>query len=203
MSAPDYITAAELQATLGLDAAPAAVLADLQRAVTAASRGLDEMCDRTFYPTEDALEVRSFIPVNPGYCLIDELCEFTLLTAQQSDWVIDQDFYLEPQNAAAQGRPWTAIRTIARPFIFTLAEVSPGWAGFDSRVFVTGKWGWAETPAQIVQAASILAARLFERRKAIFGSMTTGINTGAAIQIGSSDLELQAMIDPFLRKVLV
>lgn len=201
MPAPTYISADDLKSTLGLTGA-SGIDTDIGRAVTAASRAIDQVCDDRFYPDDDALQVRKFVPVNPGFARIDSLCEFTSLVAQESTWELDTDFYLEPTNAANDGRPWTAIRTIVRPFLFTAAEVAPGWSGFDARITVTGKWGWAAAPDEIVSATGLLAAKIFERRKAIFGVAGVGVDVGAAVRIGSYDEEFQTLVGPYKRTVL-
>lgn len=197
MPSSDYVTLAALKSSLSISDTETTFDDDLQLAITAASRAIDELTNRRFYPDADANQSRRFLPINSGYCLIDDLCEFTSLVAQDSTWTLDQDFYLEPINAAADGRPYTAIRTIARPFIFTTAEIASGWSGFDGRITVTGKWGWATTPEQIQQATSILASRLFRRaREAPFAVLGTGID-GGTVSLSRSDPDVAALVQPF------
>lgn len=164
--------------------------------IAAAARWIDERCNRRFWADSDALQVRTFLPEHPGYCIIDDLIEFTSLVAQESNWVLNSDFYLEPQNAAADGRPYTAIRTIARPFIFTLSQIPAGWAGFDGRVTVTGKFGWPAIPDQIAKANVLQAARLFHRRNAPMGVITFGPD-GEAFRMARSDADVADLVDPF------
>lgn len=196
----DYVQLAALKATLGITGT--GYDTDLTAAISAASRVIDERTGRRFYPDADANQQRKFLPLNPGYCVIDDLCQFTSLDAQDSSWTLDQDFYLEPLNAAADGRPYTAIRTIARPFIFTLAELTAGWAGFDGRITVTGMWGWASTPPAITEAAGILATRYFKRsREAPFGIVGLGADV-QAIRLGHTDPDVAEMVAPYSRTVI-
>jgi len=195
--APDYISADELLAALNITSPDRASLA--QSAVSAASRAIDQVCDRRFYADDDADQVRKFVPRNPGYAEIDDLCEFTSLNAQDSDWVLDQDFYFKPINAAADGEPWTSIITIARPFLFTASEVASGWAGFDGRITVTGKWGWAATPPQITTAATIIAEKIFKRMTDASFPILNIMDT--AVRIGSSDAEVALMLEPFKKQL--
>lgn len=175
---------------------------DLTQKIAAASRAIDEACNRRFYPDDDAQQVRRFLPENPGYCMLDDLIELTSVTAQDSVWVRDSDFYLEPINANADGRPYTGLRTIARPFIFTKSQIPAGWAGFDGRITVTGKWGWAQVPDAITTATEILARRLFTRtHDAPLGilQMGTGLE---AVRMARNDPDIGDLIGPYALVVL-
>ncbi len=199
MSAPDYITLAELKATMHLSGTTQD--ADLQSAITAASRAIDQMCDRFFYPVDPTNDqTRAFWPDNPGFVIIDDLYAFTSLSAQNSTWALDQDFMLQPLNAAQDGEPWTSLKTIARPFIFTRSEVAPGWAGFDGRIYVTGKFGWPATPPGIIQATTLLARKMFERNTKSPFAVVGLAPDGAVIRTGSYDKEFMDLVGPFQRE---
>lgn len=192
----DYCTLADVKNALNLQGQTYAD-EDITRAITAASRAIDAICNRRFYPDADALQVRRYRPVNSGYCLVDDICEFTSLVAQESTWVLDQDFYLEPVNADADGRPWTGIRTIARPFLFTLADMPTGWAAFDGRVQVTAKFGWLAPPAEIIQATVLYASRLLVRtRQAPLGIVSAGMDS-PAVRLSRTDPDVAALIGPY------
>lgn len=197
----DYTTLAALKSTLDLTGTSFAD-SDLSAAITAASRAIDQQCGRRFYPDTDANQVRTYLPVNAGYAVIDDLCTFTSLQQPTgTTWTLGTDFYLEPQNAAADGRPWTAIRTIARPFIFPLSQMTSGWAGFDGRLTVTGQFGWSATPPEIVEATTILAARLVQRaRSAPFG-VVTGIDQ--IVRLSRLDPDVSMLISPYMVSVIV
>lgn len=200
MSAPTYITLDDIKATLKIsntDSDP-----DLTVAINAASRAVDQECNRPFYADETADVVRRFLPDNPGFCIIDDLAEITSLEAQSDTWTVDVDFYLEPSNAALDGFPYTAIRTIARPFIYTKSQVPAGWVGFDGRIAITGKWGWpTDPPPAVVQATTIIASKLFKRpRDAPFSVIGVGVDN-AAVRIGSYDPEIQLLLGPFKREL--
>lgn len=196
-----YVTVEQLKASLTLTGQTFAD-ADIQTAISAAARTIDAQTGRRFYPDADAQQTRMFWPLNPGFCLIDDLSTFTSLNYQGDTWTLGSDFYLEPMNAAADGRPYTGIRTIARPFIYTLAERAPGWAGFDGRITVVGKWGWATTPPEIVEATSILASRLLRRaREAPFAVVGAGIE-GEAIRLAKMDPDVAMLIAPYELSVI-
>lgn len=198
----DYVTLEQLKESLSLSTNQTFADNDLTLAITAASRAIDEITGRRFYP--DTVDVdRKFLPLNAGYCVIDDLNSFTSLTAQGDTWEQDVDFYFDPTNAQADGRPWTSIRAITKIFLYTLADISPGYIGFDGRITVTGKWGWASTPEQIQEATSILAARLARRvREAPFAVVGSDID-GTAIRLAKFDPDVAALVDPFTKAVIV
>lgn len=199
--ANEYGTLAALAATLNITT-PGMFDTDLTAALSAASRAIDQQCGRRFYGDADANQVRYYLAVNSGYAVIDDLATFTALEQPVgTSWTLGTDFFLEPQNAAADGHPYTGIRTIARPFIFPLSQMTSGWAGFDGRLKVTGKFGWAATPPEITQATTILASRLFKRaREAPFGAMAFGEQ---AIRLSMIDPDVQSLIGPYALSVLV
>jgi hypothetical protein len=188
---PVYTDVTTVKAYLGLTGTT--YDAELADDIATAARWIDNNCDQIFYTTEE--QTRGYIPQNPGYCVIDPVVTFTSLTAQESEWTRDTDFMLEPLNAAAQGRPYTGIRTIARPFIFTLAQIPTGWAGFDGRVYVTATFGWPAVPNEIVQANKILAARYFHRRNAPLGVIS--FNTEVAFRMAGADADAASLILPY------
>ena len=162
--------------------------------IATAARDIDQQCDQFFYETA-ANQTRGYIPQNPGYCITDPISEFVSLTAQESTWVRDQDFMLEPLNNDLQGQPFTAIRTIARPFIFTQAQIPAGWAGFDGRIYITAKFGWPAVPNQIVQANKIAAARLFHRKNAPLGVIS--FSNEVAARMAGADADVNHLLEPF------
>ena len=190
----DYTTLAALKSTLEIT--QSTFDTDLQAAITAASRAIDQQTGRRFYADADANQVRYYLATHDGYAVIDDLCTFTSLEQPVGTaWTLGTDFFLEPQNAPADGKPYTAIRTIARPFIFPQSRMQQGWAGFDGRIKVTGQFGWTAVPAEITQATTILASRLFRRaREAPFG-VVTGIDQ--MIRLGRLDPDISALISPY------
>lgn len=198
--ATDYITLAALKTTLEITVTTFDT--DLQAAIDAASRAIDAQTGRRFYADPDANQTRTYLAINDGYAVIDDLAVFTQLEQPVGQtWTLGTDFFLEPQNAPADGRPYTAIRTIARPFLFPLSRMTAGWAGFDGRLKVTGQFGWPSVPAEISEATTILATRLFRRaREAPFG-VVTGIDQ--VIRLSRLDPDVSALITPYAVSVLV
>lgn len=191
-----YTDLATVKALLGIPTGTTTYDAEITDDIAAAAGAIEERTSRIF--TQDTNDVaRKFWPENSGYAILDDLAAFTSLVDQSgTTWTRETDFYLEPNNAQQQGRPWTAIRTIARPFIFTKAQTPAGWPGFDGRITVTGKWGWPAVPAQIAKANALLAARFFRRRDAPLAVLGLGTET-EALRLGAFDPDVAALVDPF------
>ncbi len=168
------------------------------QAILAATTLIDEKTGRQFLgDTVDS--TRHFWPQNTGYCILDDIHALTSLVAQNSTWTVDTDFLLEPLNADSQGRPWTAIRSIARPFLFTKAEMPPGgWTIFDGRIAVTGKWGWPTIPDTIVEATILLASRLVTRARSAPLAVYGGGIDAPAVRLGRLDPDIQDLIEPYV-----
>lgn len=198
MAQESYCTLAELRSALLWPTNDTTKDPDLQSAIDDAARAIEDECGRRFWADDDANQVRHFLPENSGMCLIDDLIEFTSLTTQldPSVWVLNQDFYFLPLNAAADGQPYTCIKTIARPFLFSKADIPVGWSILDGRVTLTGKFGWATPPGPVHRANLILAQRLFKRREASFGLSSAGVET-QAVRLSYTDPDVAKMLAPY------
>lgn len=197
----EYISAEQLKATLELTGTVFAD-GDIPAAITAASRGIDNVCQRRFYPDDDANQVRYYSPSNSTTVMIDDLITLTAFATDQSGdgtfsttWTQNTDFVLEPLNAAADGQPYTRIRTHPRHVTFGL----PAW--WPRSVRVTGKFGWAATPGPIVEATTILAAQLVKRaREAPFGIVAIGVDVGAVSRIAQTDPTVRFLLMDYIRE---
>lgn len=193
-----YVTLEELKATSELSGTNFGD-GDARAACAAASRAIDDACDRRFYLDADTAQVRYYNPTTKALLSIDDL---TTLTTFQTDpggdgtfeqtWTLNTDFTLEPLNAAADSWP------------FTLARVRTGAAyylptNYSRTVKLTGKFGWPSVPAAITQATTIMAVRLMKRaREAPLGVAGFGID-GAAIRVPRIDPDVEALIQPYRR----
>lgn len=169
--APDYCTTAQLKSWLRIgDVTDDALLAF---AVTAASRDIDQYCNRQFGKV-GAAEVRYYswdgqMIEGRAALEIDDVQDSTGLEVLVLDsdgttsatLTLSTDFDLWPWNAPAEGVPWTH------------AVTRPGSAGWWSRcarsVSVEAVWGWTSVPSSVLQATLITAAETFARRNAPFG----------------------------------
>lgn len=178
---------------------------ELHGACFAASRWLEQYCERTFWRTASS-EVRTFAPSN-WYCL--DLPEFndlvsvaTLKTDAAGDGVFETtwaatDYQLLPYNTAAgpEAKPYTKVKSIGTqrfPWIYT----TPARA---DRVQITGVFGWPAVPYAIKQAAQLLAAETFRRKDAPMGIAGEGEFT---VAVGQNRLAMR-YADPYRRNALL
>lgn len=190
-----YVTTDALKATLSLTGETFAD-GDLEVAVSAASRNIDNLCSRTF-AEGDCATSRVYSPEHADQVEIDDLCHLTALHTDPAGdgtfsdaWVLDQDFVLGPVNAQADGRPWTTI----------IIRRSGRWLPVGSRtVRVTGQFGWPDIPDEIRLATTVLASKLLRRaREAPFGVITLGLE-GGAVRVARTDPDVMALIAPYMR----
>lgn len=199
-TAPLYLTRAEVKATAGLTGTfPDA---DIDRALNAACRGLDEACGRPhgFWPDADATTVRYYRPQAADRIIIDDLIELTSLETSQfgngtfdHTWTLNSDIVLEPLNAPADGWPYTRITL--NPWRGLTGF--PYWAPRSAQL--TGQFGWASTPAAIVEATGLLTNRLLQRSKSGLGILVTA---ELAARIAYADPDVKGLMAPYVREKL-
>ena len=194
----DYITSAELKATLSLTGQTYAD-ADVASAITAASRAIDNICNRRFYADADALQVRYYTPTSTSAVKVDDVVTFTSLSTDPAgdntfpdSWTLHTDFELEPLNAAADGWPYTKL-VVRSNGAYTFPF------GYERSVMLTGKFGWATVPDSIVQATTIIASKLLKRsREAPFGILAIGMN-GEAVRLSRVDPDVNMLVGPYIK----
>lgn len=199
----DYTTSAELKASLSITGAT--YDADIALAITAASRGIDNLAHRFFY-LHDASndEVFYYSPVSRLQLGIDDLVTLTTLKLDtggdgtfETTLTLNADFVLEPLNAVEEDRPWERIR------------IHPNGShcfpeGYPRSVEVTGRFGWTSAPYEIEQACQILAAQLLKRTRdsaSAYGFVSLpGLEINQVARIGKSDPHITALLEPFIKK---
>lgn len=194
--ANEYADADDLKETLSLVGDTFAD-ADIALALTAASRGIDNVTGRRFWKDATA-KTRYYSATASDRVWIDDLAELTTLSVDIGDdgtfsqtWTLNTDFFLEPLNAVEDGWPWTSIKVRGRSGLYLpVCERS---------VKVVGKFGWLAIPDTIEQATKIIASKLVKRsREAPFGVVGTDMD-GAAVRIASSDIQVAGLVEPYVR----
>ena len=129
----------------------------LQAGLNAAEASINEMCGRSFDVAGGA-SVRVFVPESQSLVVIDDATTVTLV--QENGATIDASGYqLEPLNGrrpSGKVVPYDQIRRIYGTW----------YQDTDRRatISVTGTWGWAATPAEVIEATKILAKDILHQR---------------------------------------
>jgi hypothetical protein len=180
---PDYLTVANVKAYLRVTD----TVDDVQLAswVTAASRAIDRACNRQFglvaAPVARTYRRAPFYDNTTGLFVleIDDVMTTTGMTVNGIAYA-SSGAVLLPDNAPADGLPWTRIGFLSWPVLPT-----PGSP--ISNVLVA-PWGWSAVPAQVPAACELQVARWNFRRDApagVAGSPDQG-----------SEIRLLAKLDP-------
>lgn len=198
-----YITPQVLKSRLGIPAADTASDYELHASCFAASRAIEQYCERIFWRTLSS-EVRTFEPCGwyelPLPAFSDLVSVTTLKTDQTGDGTFETtwattDYQLLPVNpsAAPESRPYTCIRAIGTQ---TFPLLIPQTLARLDRVQITGVFGWPAVPQGIRMAAAILASETFRLKDAPFGVATFG--ELGAIRVRENPM-VQAFAAPYQR----
>lgn len=172
---------------------------DATRAIAAASRGIDEYCGRRFF-SDGTETVRYYSPVEWGYVQIDDMISCSSISTDQDNdgtfetaWTVNKDYFLEPLNAAADGKPYEQVR------INPSGSLRWPWWSWKRSVAVTGTFGWPAVPDQVREATTILASRLIRRkREAPFAVIGMGLDS-AGVRIAKTDPDVCFLLDNLVR----
>lgn len=186
-----YASLADVKAALRIDDNIDDSLIEL--AIEAASREIDQACERIFYQDVDA--TRYYVPRDSYVVEVDDLASLTSLkTSSGADGTYDLTWgtaerQLEPLNGIVGGvvSPTTQIRAIG-DYLFTID-------GGEATVEVTGTFGWSSVPTAIRQATIILASRIFRRNDSPLG--VAGFGDIGVVRVSKLDPDVEAMIMPF------
>lgn len=197
VSVVSYLELETLKNTLNLSGTSYAD-SDIQLALVAASRAIDDYCERRFYLDPDTTSVRYYTPGSKWRCEIDDLA---VVTSVQHDYngdgvyeqtlVQDTDYFFEPYNRnlidGVNREPWTTV---------CLRELGRfRWFGFyNHSLKVTGQFGWPVVPPAVKEATSILAGRYLKRaRETPYGFVGFGAD-GTTMRISARDPDVAALL---------
>lgn len=164
----------------------------LELCITAASRAIDNMTERTFF---QGTATRVFVPDDSFFCPIDDLYELTTLkTSDDADQEFDivwtsTDYQLEPLNASLNGTEWpyTGIRAVGDYLWPTV--------GSEATVQVTGVFGWPSVPVAIEQACILQSARYFKRADSPMG--VAGFDAMGVVRLSNVDPDIYTLLEPY------
>lgn len=166
--APDYTTSAALKHRLKIDVSDTDEDAEIALAITAASRAIDDYCNRQFGRVASATERFYTAQFNYRRCrmvvLLDDLMPVTgsVITVQTAAGDTITDYTLEPVNAAADGEPYTRLVVNATSIVQPTCEAN------DVSV-MTDAFGWASIPSAVPLAALLQSHRFFNRSRTPYG----------------------------------
>jgi hypothetical protein len=180
--APDYVTLVEQTHYARID--DDIDDAEIQVAITAASRAIDEHCNRQFgkvtVPTERLYTAWYDYERCRWVVDIDDLATAAGLVVAVADVGTVDSYDLEPVNAVADGKVWTRL---------SIKSDSTGTpTGAPNEISATATWGWPTVPVSVKQAAHLQTSRFLSRRDSPYGI------AGSPDQ--GSELRLLSRVDP-------
>ena len=205
MATTTYATQAEVKAFLGLGSTQQDD--NIDAAIEAVSRSIDEYCGRHFYlddtasPLVFSAEFTDLIHTPD----IGSTTGFLLETDSQWSgvydmlWVADArtgyGYRLEPVNAlaAAEGvsdKPYTKIRALSGEFPMDHYAIQ-----------ITAQWGWPTVPTPVREACKLWASRIWKRKDAVLG-VAGGDDVGFVELARRFDPDIKRSLQPY-RKVSV
>lgn len=186
-----YVTRDALKVTLEIGDTYADT--DIDDALAGACRVIDSYKRTRFYPTTET----RYYTGNRRSCEleIDDANAVTAVTVDidgdgtfETTWVTGTDFALAPVNAPLTGEPYRKL--------VLLGQAGRVFPVYLNAVKVDGSFGWAEAPAQVVQATKILAARYLKRaRETPYGILTIVGDAVAAARLGKVDPDVAVLLD--------
>lgn len=167
---PDYVTLNAQKLFERIDLDDNTDDAVISVAITAASRAIDDHCNRQFGQVAAPEHRRYTAYWDParyvaGWCgawvvPIDDLTDATGLAVTINGSAVT-DYTLEPVNAVLDGKAWTEL------VISPASSVQP--CGADNEVDGLALWGWDAFPTSVTQATNLQASRLGTRRDSPYG----------------------------------
>lgn len=187
--ANEYETRANLKLALKITEVTRDVLLD--KALSAASRGIDRETGRRFWldPTPTVRVYRTtgrVVGTTDGELLIvSDIGDSAGLVVETgtvaAGWTTVTDYETQPDNAIADGKPITG-----------LLRINGCWPRGTTRVRVTTRHGWPAFPDEVVEATRIQSGRLYNRPGSLEG--VAGNAEWGAVRVVRVDPDVRALI---------
>lgn len=195
----DYLTTDEAQRWVGQ--AMTADVTDLEEAISAVSRAIDNHCQRQFGQVTATARTLMVDPCSPYRVTFGAFGDLVSVTSVKEDdgtgtfatTLSASDYVLEPVGAATVGVeawPYTAIRRLGASF--------PTASRPDERpdqVQITGTWGWPAVPDAVKQACRIQVARIFKRADSPLG--VAGFGEFGVVRLSRLDPDVVDLLAPY------
>jgi hypothetical protein len=199
LTGPVYVTSAEIRSAMATTG-ETFDQAEIDLAISSASRGMDSACGRRFYLDPDNTSVRYYSPRNIRRIFVDDIVDVVSVNIDRTSsgvfgesWTLGSQYILEPLNADTDSKPFESIRVTA----------NSGWAFplYERSVEVTGQFGWAAVPDRIKAATLILAQKeLMRIRQAPFGFVALpGEQSATVARIAANDPQIAPIVAEFQR----
>jgi hypothetical protein len=170
----------------------------LEKAISAASRAIDDHCDRTFWLDSGVAE-RTYVVTDRQVAFVDDIGSRTGLVVKTgtdgatfpTTLTVGTDFILEPRNAdkfAGATGPAFAFWQIRLIGYRVFLGAGYPWPTLS----VTARHGWSAVPDEVNQACILKAAALFKRKDAPFG--IAGVNDFGPVRITRADPDVIDML---------
>ena len=165
--------------------------------VVAVQQAIDAYCDRTF---EGSAANRSFDPTIDveGDTLwvygVGDLASITTVTNGDADSTAITDYVTEPRNAVANSKPIIGITIKYSASDYWQWSTDP-----QDAITINGVWAYSATaPKDIVEAAHLWIAHLYDRRLSDDGDLVVVPGTSVSVSKGMP-LVVRVILDPYRR----
>jgi hypothetical protein len=202
----------------------------IDMAIDAASRSVEEYCERRFY-LDAQTSSRVFWAQHPTACFVDDIGDVTgmvVQTDENGDGVFETtwattDYQTEPANAIVRNRPIYSLRatrarlfprftnqgvwvgvTAASTFFFSEGVSALPSARLEGQqlIQVSAKWGWPSIPEPIVQATLLQAAMIYTAKGAPAG-LVNSADLGSMRYPAGLHPQARILVDPYVVNPLV
>ena len=157
---------------------------------TAASRGVDAVCGRTF-GLDAGVSARTYLPpCDTGRLLIEDFSTTTglIVVDNTTTLVLNTDYIVSPGNSIGPtGEPW--------PF-YIVEPIRHGWSHYPGRsISVTARWGWPAIPPLVVEATLLVLMDLYATKDLRFGVLSPGVDGGFSQRIRQNTMAMTLLTD--------
>jgi len=184
-----YSSVATIKSYLGIPSGSTSEETAITAALNAADQEIDNICGRTF-AVPGATSVKTYVPTSDKYVIVDDIAQLSGLVVKLDssddgtyDVTLASSSYIMDGNSA----PYTVLRRVDGNSFYRFHSNRP-------TIQVTAYHGFGmSVPYPIVQASTILAARLYQRRSSPLGVTAGGAEAGV-FRISRQDPELVSLL---------